>query len=117
MWLDKEQIEKDIQELIATTHQIEKERQQIIDRDYNGDKDAYYKATFNMKGASLWLGLPIDDIRAILLKNLPNDSPRRQIIIDGMNSDDINTRLVYPGGYDEFVEDAKKGYYGKFSDL
>jgi hypothetical protein len=117
MWFDREQMKKDMDEFLARLHETEKEQQRIIDEDCNGDEDAYLKATFNLSSASLLLELTMDDVRSILYKKLPDDSPRRQVIIDGLNGNDIKTRLIYPGGYNAFVEDVKNGYYSEYSDF
>lgn len=108
-------ITKEIQQLNQKITQYKEEEQKIIAKQYNNDDIAYEKAMFDMIAASLWTGLSFDEIREILLKNLPLNSPRRKELINNEKSSDLMIRIKYPGAYDGFKQDVKSGLYG--SDL
>lgn len=119
MYFDDEynkRIEREVVEQVKKEKEYEKEIDRIIKEDYNEDEDQYYKDTFNMLGAMLLTGLGIDEIRKILLDKLPLNSDRRKILIESMDKSTMKERMIYPGGYNSYLEDLYNGYYGRFNE-
>lgn len=87
------------------------EQEKIIKEQYGGDEEAYFDAMFNIADISLETGIDPETIRNALIKNLPENDPRRIEIIANKDSTDLMTRLKYPGGRKAFMKDYKTGIY------
>ena len=106
------QIEDDTKKMSERLSQRKKERNKIIKEQYNGDEAAYDNEHFTFTRVTLILGIGYDEIRDILLKNLPDKSPRKKTLLENMNSNDFIQRITYPCTYEDFINDVKAGYFG-----
>ena len=111
------EIEAECKRLHEIRMEEEKEEQKIIDEQYNGDEDAYFHDHFNMLDISFETGFTVDEIKNLLIKNMPDDEPRKKILLDNMNSLDFEERLTYPGTATDFVNDIKAGYFENYIKL
>ena len=75
------------------------------------DTNSEFDPTFNMTGIVLEFGISTDEIRKILLDNIPKDSDRYKLLMRYINSNDMEEHLQYPGGYNAFIKDYKNGMY------
>ena len=66
---------------------------------------------FDMTAIMLEFDIDLDTIRNALLNGLPEDDPRRNELINYINSNNIKDRFTYPGGYDAFMQDYENGIY------
>lgn len=98
--------------LEAMRKDIHKMNQQIIQTEKEiTDEEMRESNEFNLSTITLYFGLSIDDVRAILLEKLPENDSRRNEIWANMQADNMSQRLAYPGGYDAFVTDVNNHYF------
>ena len=109
--ISRKNAEKMADELTSDIIDDINKREKIIKEQYNGDEEAYFEATFDMTAIMLEFDIDLDTIRNALLNGLPEDDPRRNELINYINSNNIKDRFTYPGGYNAFMQDYENGIY------